>query len=79
MIGIIPSMHNGNATIIAIVAWLGNTTLNPYTHFITQIHYTLNIILLVLNAINHKNYTSVCKCKTIFFTKTIYAQDIKCN
>jgi len=30
--GIIPSMHNDDATIIAIVAWLGNTTLNPSTH-----------------------------------------------
>jgi hypothetical protein len=39
--GIIPSMYKGDATVIAIVAWLGNTTLNPWTH----IHYMNTLYL----------------------------------
>jgi hypothetical protein len=62
--GIIPNMYKGDATIKTIVAWFGNTTLNPSIH--NSLHkYTITFIILsILNAINSKNYKSVYKCKT---------------
>jgi hypothetical protein len=54
--GIIPSMYKGDAMIKTIVAWFGNTTLNPSIHISLHKYIIPFIFLLVLSAINSKKY-----------------------
>jgi len=77
--GIIPSMYKGDATIKTIVAWFGNTTLNPSIHISLHKYIIPFIILLVLNAINSKKYKVYTNAQQNKFTTTTYAQDIEFN